>query len=133
MRGCSIRFTAWLTALFLEALLSFGHTLCIYLDMCPLLSWRLVILLRGIFVADLVACADPDSCENICGNPSGCSDIAYPKLVIELLPLGKVGNAGHLTREALSKRALSPQISLFLLLFKKALHSSGPKTSRTCI
>lgn len=40
-------------------------------------------------VSDLVACADPEICRKICGNPSGCSDIAYPKLVLELLPVGK--------------------------------------------
>ncbi|KFQ22670.1 Sodium/myo-inositol cotransporter 2, partial [Mesitornis unicolor] len=40
---------------------------------------------------DLVACADTETCQKICGNPSGCSDIAYPKLVIELLPVGLRG------------------------------------------
>lgn len=42
-----------------------------------------------LLLSDLVACADPDICKKICGNPSGCSDIAYPKLVLELLPVGK--------------------------------------------
>lgn len=46
-----------------------------------------------LLVLDLVACADAEICRKICGNPSGCSDIAYPKLVIELLPVGKeLGN-----------------------------------------
>lgn len=40
-------------------------------------------------ILDLVACADAELCQKICGNPSGCSDIAYPKLVLELLPVGK--------------------------------------------
>ena len=39
---------------------------------------------------DQVACADPDTCLKVCSNPSGCSDIAYPKLVLELLPTGNV-------------------------------------------
>jgi hypothetical protein len=39
---------------------------------------------------DQVACAHPDICQRVCSNPSGCSDIAYPKLVLELLPTGKV-------------------------------------------
>lgn len=42
-----------------------------------------------LLISDLVACADPEICQKICGNPSGCSDIAYPKLVLELLPVGK--------------------------------------------
>uniref|UniRef100_A0A2I3TS41 Sodium/myo-inositol cotransporter 2 n=1 Tax=Pan troglodytes TaxID=9598 RepID=A0A2I3TS41_PANTR len=40
---------------------------------------------------DQVACADPEICQKICSNPSGCSDIAYPKLVLELLPTGLRG------------------------------------------
>ncbi|KAH0512734.1 Sodium/myo-inositol cotransporter 2 [Microtus ochrogaster] len=38
-----------------------------------------------------VACAHPDICQQVCSNPSGCSDIAYPKLVLELLPTGLRG------------------------------------------
>ncbi|GAB1292657.1 Sodium/myo-inositol cotransporter 2 [Apodemus speciosus] len=40
---------------------------------------------------DQVACANPDICQRVCSNPSGCSDIAYPKLVLELLPTGLRG------------------------------------------
>ncbi|XP_072125562.1 sodium/myo-inositol cotransporter 2 isoform X1 [Mobula birostris] len=40
---------------------------------------------------DQVACVDADICQRICGNPTGCSDIAYPKLVMELLPGGLRG------------------------------------------
>lgn len=43
----------------------------------------------ALLISDLVACAEPEICRKICGNPSGCSDIAYPKLVIELLPAGE--------------------------------------------
>lgn len=37
---------------------------------------------------DEVGCADPQVCEQVCGNSVGCSDIAYAKLVMELLPSG---------------------------------------------
>lgn len=40
-------------------------------------------------VLDEVACADPEICTQICGNPVACTDIAYPKLVMELLPTGE--------------------------------------------
>lgn len=40
------------------------------------------------FFLDEVGCADPQVCEQVCGNSVGCSDIAYAKLVMELLPLG---------------------------------------------
>ncbi|XP_039541758.1 sodium/myo-inositol cotransporter 2 isoform X2 [Pimephales promelas] len=40
---------------------------------------------------DEVGCGDPDVCKQVCGNPVGCSDIAYAKLVMELLPAGLRG------------------------------------------
>ncbi|OWA51532.1 Sodium/myo-inositol cotransporter [Hypsibius exemplaris] len=40
---------------------------------------------------DEVACANPDVCEEVCGNRRGCTDIVYPKLVMELLPSGLRG------------------------------------------
>lgn len=39
---------------------------------------------------DDVACADPELCKQICGNPVGCTDTAYARLVMELLPAGEV-------------------------------------------
>ena len=36
-----------------------------------------------------MACADEKTCLAVCQNKVGCSNIAYPKLVMELLPLGK--------------------------------------------
>lgn len=39
---------------------------------------------------DEVACVDPKQCKKVCDNPIGCSNIAYPKLVMELMPVGKV-------------------------------------------
>ena len=40
---------------------------------------------------DEVACADPDICEQVCDTRAGCSNIAYPKLVVELMPTGLRG------------------------------------------
>ena len=40
---------------------------------------------------DEVACTDPLICERVCGNPNGCSNIAYPKMVIDLMPVGARG------------------------------------------
>lgn len=39
---------------------------------------------------DAVACVDPEECTRVCGAAVGCSNIAYPKLVVELMPSGKV-------------------------------------------
>lgn len=42
-----------------------------------------------------MACADPDLCRQICGNPVGCTDIAYAKMVMELLPTGEPAPPAH--------------------------------------
>ncbi|XP_016390069.1 sodium/glucose cotransporter 4-like [Sinocyclocheilus rhinocerous] len=38
-----------------------------------------------------VACVDPEECVKVCGAEVGCSNIAFPKLVIELMPSGLRG------------------------------------------
>ncbi|XP_072917169.1 sodium/myo-inositol cotransporter 2-like isoform X3 [Hemitrygon akajei] len=66
-----------------------GLAAVIYTD-----ALQTVIMLIGALILmgyDDVACADADTCQRICGNPIGCSDIAYPKLVMELLPGGLRG------------------------------------------
>uniref|UniRef100_A0A8D0DTS8 Sodium/myo-inositol cotransporter 2 n=1 Tax=Salvator merianae TaxID=96440 RepID=A0A8D0DTS8_SALMN len=68
-----------------------GALLASYLKILPFFMMVLPGMISRILFPDLVACADPKICKEICGNPAGCSDIAYPKLVIELLPLGLRG------------------------------------------
>lgn len=51
---------------------------------------------NGYFVSinifpDEVACVEQDECLKYCGNKVGCSNIAYPKLVLEILPSGNYG------------------------------------------
>lgn len=48
-------------------------------------SWHITYL----YPPDTVACVDPEECTRICGAAVGCSNIAYPKLVIELMPSGR--------------------------------------------
>ena len=38
-----------------------------------------------------VGCVDPDVCQEICHNPAGCSNIAYPRLVLGIMPEGMRG------------------------------------------
>jgi hypothetical protein len=35
-----------------------------------------------------VACAHPDLCKEICGSEAGCTNMAFVKLVTELMPVG---------------------------------------------
>ncbi|NXT73487.1 SC5AB protein, partial [Zapornia atra] len=68
-----------------------GSLMTSYLKILPLFMMVMPGMISRILFPDLVACADAEICQKICGNPSGCSDIAYPKLVIELLPVGLRG------------------------------------------
>ena len=38
-----------------------------------------------------VACSSPTECNKICGSQTGCTNIAYVKLVLELMPPGLKG------------------------------------------
>lgn len=41
--------------------------------------------------AEEIGCSDPESCKAYCGSPNGCSNIAYPKLIIDVMPDGLRG------------------------------------------
>ncbi|KAI4902007.1 hypothetical protein NFI96_018711 [Prochilodus magdalenae] len=45
----------------------------------------------GVYFSDSVGCVDPEECMKVCGAEVGCSNIAFPKLVIELMPSGLRG------------------------------------------
>ena len=42
-----------------------------------------------VLFPDTVGCVDPDACEAFCGSRVSCSNSAYPKLVLELMPDGE--------------------------------------------
>jgi len=42
-------------------------------------------------ILDDVACSDPERCQAVCGSDTGCTNIAYPLLVIRLMPSGARG------------------------------------------
>ncbi|XP_029014930.1 sodium/myo-inositol cotransporter 2 [Betta splendens] len=68
-----------------------GSLLCAYVKILPFFAVMLPGMISRILYTDEVACADPELCRQICGNPVGCSDTAYAKLVMELLPAGLRG------------------------------------------
>lgn len=41
------------------------------------------------YYTDEVACTNPDYCYQVCQSHTGCSNIAYPRLVLGLMPDGK--------------------------------------------
>ncbi|XP_012935634.1 sodium/glucose cotransporter 4 [Aplysia californica] len=68
-----------------------GSILAAYLKVLPLFTTVFPGMISRVLFPDEVACTDPDICESVCGNRAGCTNIAYPKLVIELLPTGLKG------------------------------------------
>ncbi|CAL1601233.1 unnamed protein product [Knipowitschia caucasica] len=44
-----------------------------------------------MLLRNTVGCVDPEECVRVCGAEVGCSNIAFPKLVIELMPSGLRG------------------------------------------
>uniref|UniRef100_A0A8W8LAM0 Sodium/glucose cotransporter 4 n=1 Tax=Magallana gigas TaxID=29159 RepID=A0A8W8LAM0_MAGGI len=48
-------------------------------------------MISRILYTEEVACSDPDKCMAFCNNKSGCTNIAYPLMVLRLLPKGLRG------------------------------------------
>uniref|UniRef100_A0A8D0L854 Sodium/glucose cotransporter 2 n=1 Tax=Sphenodon punctatus TaxID=8508 RepID=A0A8D0L854_SPHPU len=68
-----------------------GCILCGYLKFLPMFLMVMPGMISRILYTDEVACVIPEECEKICGTAVGCSNIAYPKLVVELMPKGLRG------------------------------------------
>lgn len=48
-------------------------------------------MISRILFADEIACINPEHCMQVCGSRAGCSNIAYPRLVMKLVPVGLRG------------------------------------------
>ncbi|ETE66451.1 Sodium/glucose cotransporter 2, partial [Ophiophagus hannah] len=68
-----------------------GCILCGYLKLLPMFLMVMPGMMSRILYPDEVACIIPDECKQICGTEVGCSNIAYPKLVVSLMPNGLRG------------------------------------------
>uniref|UniRef100_A0AAY4CGZ6 Sodium/mannose cotransporter SLC5A10 n=1 Tax=Denticeps clupeoides TaxID=299321 RepID=A0AAY4CGZ6_9TELE len=62
-----------------------------YLKMLPMVFIVLPGMISRALYPDSVGCVDPEECMRVCGAEVGCSNIAFPKLVIELMPSGLRG------------------------------------------
>lgn len=62
-----------------------------YLKILPLFLIIIPGMISRVLYTDEVACIDPEVCKSVCDNENGCSNIAYPKLVLELAPVGLKG------------------------------------------
>ncbi|KAM4640835.1 sodium/glucose cotransporter 4 [Discoglossus pictus] len=62
-----------------------------YLKILPMFFVVLPGMISRALYPDEVGCVDPKECKKYCGVELGCSNTAYPKLVITLLPVGLKG------------------------------------------
>ncbi|XP_014400309.1 PREDICTED: sodium/glucose cotransporter 4 isoform X4 [Myotis brandtii] len=68
-----------------------GSVLGGYLKILPMFFIVMPGMISRALYPDEVGCVDPDVCQRVCGARVGCSNIAYPKLVIALMPIGLRG------------------------------------------
>ncbi|KAF5929104.1 hypothetical protein HPG69_019124 [Diceros bicornis minor] len=68
-----------------------GCIMCGYMKLLPMFLMVMTGMLSRILYTERVACVLPSECEKYCGISLGCSNIAYPTLVIELMPNGLRG------------------------------------------
>ncbi|XP_043103567.1 sodium/glucose cotransporter 4 isoform X2 [Puntigrus tetrazona] len=68
-----------------------GSVLGGYLKVFPMFFIVMPGMISRALYPNEVGCVDPEECMKICGASVGCSNIAYPKLVVELMPVGLRG------------------------------------------
>ncbi|XP_016071403.1 PREDICTED: sodium/glucose cotransporter 4 isoform X1 [Miniopterus natalensis] len=68
-----------------------GSVLGGYLKILPMFFIVMPGMISRALYPDEVGCVDPDVCQRVCGARVGCSNIAYPKLVMALMPVGLRG------------------------------------------
>nr|XP_020769821.1 sodium/glucose cotransporter 5 isoform X2 [Odocoileus virginianus texanus] len=68
-----------------------GSILASYLKMLPMGLIVMPGMISRVLFPDDVGCVVPAECLRACGAEIGCSNIAYPKLVMELMPTGLRG------------------------------------------
>lgn len=86
-----------------------GVVLAAYLKITSYLFFIIPGMCSRVLFPQEVACADPIECERICNNKAGCYDIAYPLLVLRILPTGVRG----LMMAALLSALVSSLTSIF--------------------
>ncbi|XP_052431773.1 sodium/glucose cotransporter 2 [Carassius gibelio] len=68
-----------------------GCILCGYLKLLPMFLMVFPGMISRVLYPDEVGCVEPSICKKVCGTEVGCSNIAYPKLVVSIMPTGLRG------------------------------------------
>lgn len=62
-----------------------------FLKVLPMFLIVIPGMISRILFADEIACIGPEHCRAVCGSQAGCSNIAYPRLVMAVMPVGLRG------------------------------------------
>ncbi|RVE57895.1 hypothetical protein OJAV_G00203870 [Oryzias javanicus] len=62
-----------------------------FLKVLPMFLIVIPGMISRILFADEIACIGPEHCMAVCGSTAGCSNIAYPRLVMAVMPVGLRG------------------------------------------
>ncbi|XP_075997650.1 sodium/glucose cotransporter 4 [Genypterus blacodes] len=106
-----------------------GSVLGGYLKLLPMFFIVMPGMISRALFPDEVGCVDPEVCQNVCGASVGCSNIAYPKLVIELMPVGLRGLMLAVMLAALMSSLTSIFNSSSTLFTLDLYHRARPKAS----
>ncbi|KAK2497982.1 hypothetical protein MC885_013799 [Smutsia gigantea] len=68
-----------------------GCVMCGYLKLLPMFLMVMPGMISRILYTEKIACVLPSECKKYCGTEVGCTNIAYPTLVVELMPNGLRG------------------------------------------
>ncbi|XP_013787413.1 sodium/glucose cotransporter 4-like [Limulus polyphemus] len=68
-----------------------GCILAGYLKILPLFLVVFPGMAARVLFPDEIGCSKPEVCKEICGSENGCTNVAYPLLVIHLMPHGATG------------------------------------------
>ncbi|XP_007234590.2 sodium/glucose cotransporter 2 [Astyanax mexicanus] len=68
-----------------------GCIMCGYLKLLPMFLMVFPGMISRVLYPDEVGCVAPSVCKEVCGTEVGCSNIAYPKLVVSVMPNGLRG------------------------------------------
>lgn len=74
--------------------LSHAKGACVFAGLLKLLPLFMIIMpgmISRVLFSEEIACVDPEKCMEFCGSRNGCSNIAYPKLIIDMMPPGARG------------------------------------------
>ncbi|XP_074414147.1 LOW QUALITY PROTEIN: sodium/glucose cotransporter 2-like [Zonotrichia albicollis] len=108
-----------------------GCVVCGYLKVLPMFLMVLPGMAARVLFPDVIGCADPQGCSRACGSALGCSNVAYPRLVLSLLPPGLRGLMLAVVLAALMSSLASifaSSAALFTLdVYRKLRPGAGPR------